>query len=102
MKLLMVIVQNEDAAAAMAALVNAGLRVTRLASTGGLLGRGSTTLISGLDEADVGRAVDALSEVCQAREVQVAHGHPLFSTAERIRMGGAVGFVVDVERFFKL
>lgn len=101
MKLLIAIVQNEDAKGAMNALLKAGLQVTRLTSQG-ILGKGSTTLLCGLEEQDLDKAVEALESACDARHVQVEHGHPLFAKADRVRVGGAVVFVVDVTKFIKL
>jgi uncharacterized protein YaaQ len=102
MKLLLAIVHNDDAHDAMEALVAAGHRVTRLASAGGLLGQGNTTLLCGLDEEQVVAVIALISQVCQARTVDLQRGHPLFSNIRQVRLGGAVGFVVDVERFFRL
>ena len=50
MKLLVVVVDNTLAEATVDALVGAGLRVTRLASTGGWLRRGNTTLLLGMED----------------------------------------------------
>ena len=102
MKLMLVIVHNDDAHDAMTALVGAGYRVTRLASTGALLGEGNSTLLCGLDESQVDSVIKLIGEVCRPREVDLQRGHPWFSNIQKVRMGGAVGFVVDVDRFFRL
>lgn len=102
MKLLLAIVQNEDVSEAMAALIKAGHRVTKLSSTGGLLGQGSTTLLCGLDEDHVDEAISLISSCCRIRTADLHRGHPLFPSLGAVRMGGAVGFVLDVEKFFRL
>ena len=56
MKLAVFVVDNNRVDATVDALVAQGFRVTRLASTGGFLRRGNTTLLVGLDEADLERA----------------------------------------------
>ena len=56
MKLAVFVVDNNRVDSTVDALVAQGFRVTRLASTGGFLRRGNTTLLVGLDEADLERA----------------------------------------------
>lgn len=47
MKLIVAIVQDEDAGRLVSALMDKGFGVTKLATTGGFLRAGNTTLISG-------------------------------------------------------
>ena len=56
MKLAVFVVDNSKADASVDALVGQGFRVTRLASTGGFLRRGNTTLLVGLEDHEVDRA----------------------------------------------
>ena len=56
MKLALFVVDNNRVDPTVDALVAQGFRVTRLASTGGFLRRGNTTLLVGLEEADIERA----------------------------------------------
>ena len=56
MKLAVFVVDNNRVDSTVDALVAQGFRVTRLASTGGFLRRGNTTLLVGLDETDLERA----------------------------------------------
>ena len=48
MKLVIAIVQDEDAGRVVSALMDKGFGVTKLATTGGFLRAGNTTLISGV------------------------------------------------------
>lgn len=57
MKLLVFVVESSLADATVDALVEQGFRVTRLASTGGFLRRGNTTLLVGVEENLVDRAM---------------------------------------------
>ena len=50
MKLAIVVLSNAQADEAVDALLKAGHRVTRLASTGGLLRQGNTTLLVGAED----------------------------------------------------
>ena len=56
MKLAVFIVDNSRIDATVDALVAQGFRVTRLATTGGFLRRGNTTLLVGVEENDLERA----------------------------------------------
>ena len=56
MKLAVFVVENNRVDATVDALVGQGFRVTRLASTGGFLRRGNTTLLVGIEDVDVERA----------------------------------------------
>lgn len=56
MKLAVFVVDDSKADASVDALVAQGFRVTRLASTGGFLRRGNTTLLVGIEEHEVERA----------------------------------------------
>lgn len=56
MKLTVFIVDNNRVDATVDALVAQGFRVTRLASTGGFLRRGNTTLLVAMEDTDLERA----------------------------------------------
>lgn len=56
MKLAIFVVDDARADRAVDALVRDGLRVTRLASTGGFLRRGNTTLLVGAEDNEVEQA----------------------------------------------
>jgi hypothetical protein len=57
MKLLVFVTEDHVADPTVDALIEQGFRVTRLASTGGFLRKGNTTLLVGIDEAAVERAI---------------------------------------------
>ncbi|WP_129632278.1 cyclic-di-AMP receptor [Candidatus Oscillochloris fontis] len=57
MKLLIFVTEDAHADATVDALVGQGLRVTQLATTGGFLRRGNTTLLVGLEDNQVERTV---------------------------------------------
>lgn len=63
MKLALFVVDDNKADRTVDALVQHGLRVTRLASTGGFLRRGNTTLLVGADEAEIAQAAALVHEV---------------------------------------
>ncbi len=65
-QLIVAVVPGDLAGHALEALLGAGCRVTRIASTGGFLHAGSTTLLAGVEESRVEPALAALREACRA------------------------------------
>jgi uncharacterized protein YaaQ len=57
MKLLVFVTEDSVADPTVDALIEQGFRVTRLASTGGFLRKGNTTLLVGVEEVAVDRAI---------------------------------------------
>lgn len=109
MKLIITVVQDKDAGRLLDALVQAGLRATKLASTGGFLKEGNTTLLVGVEEAKVDAVVGIVKRCCQAREQLVTPVTPVGGPAEsfvpmpvEVMVGGATIFVMDVLRYEKV
>ena len=84
MKLIFAIVRDADSDSVTQALTSADFRITRVASTGGLLRRGMTTLLIGLDAEQVEAAIQILHKTCT----------PAAKGEKR-----AIVFVVPVDRF---
>ncbi len=84
MKLIIAIVRDVDADAITQALTSANYRVTRTSSTGGLLRRGVTTLLIGVEDEQVEPAIQVMKKECT----------PLPEGGKR-----ATIFVVPVEKF---
>lgn len=97
MKLILAIVNNEDTARAVDALMRAGFFVTRLSTTGGFLMMGNTTLLIGTDEERVPMALGILRQHCTAR-TQPGSG---VMRADPVTVGGATVFVLDVDHMEK-
>ena len=62
MKLILTIIRDSDNEPVSQALIKAGFRVTRIASTGGLMRRGSSTLIIGTEDEKVDAAVATIRD----------------------------------------
>lgn len=109
MKLIIAIVQDEDAARLVSNLMNEGYSVTKLATTGGFLRAGNTTLLVGVDDDRFQAAMDVIEKVCKSRK-QIAPspasmvGMPGSYTPYPIEVvvGGATIFVLTVDQFIKL
>ena len=109
MKLIIAIVQDEDASRLISQLMNDGFGVTKLATTGGFLRAGNTTLLVGVDDDRFQAAMDVIEKVCKSRK-QIAPspaslvGMPGSYTPYPIEVvvGGATIFVLTVDQFIKL
>jgi len=64
MKLIIAIIQDHDTEPVSKALTSMGFRVTLVASTGGFLRKGSSTLLIGVDDNQVEQALQILRDTC--------------------------------------
>ncbi len=64
MKMILAILRDETAECVSQALVSVGFRVTRIASTGGFLRRGSTTLMIGTEAEKVDEVIEIMRKTC--------------------------------------
>lgn len=107
MKLILAIISDDDSKACTAALNKASFHVTRLATTGGFLSAGNTTLIIGCDDKEVDRAIEIIGSESQRRKEAVPSAISgdmanLVSYPVEVEIGGATIFVLDVDQFKKL
>ncbi len=106
-KLLIIIASDTDADTLIQKLVQRGYPATKVSSTGGFLRRGNATIFSGVDADDVDNVIALVRSECEARtEYLPAQALPfpesiLPSEPVEVRTGGAIVFVVSVERFEK-
>ena len=106
MKLVIAVVQGEDANQTVQALSTAGISVTKMASSGGFLQQGNATLLIGVDDDKVGDAIQLIRDNCRERSQYMTPMPPMVEPGEffmpyplEVEVGGATVFVVDVERF---
>lgn len=78
MKLVIAIVNDEDYDKIAHQLTEEEYRVTCIASTGGLFRRGSTTLLIGLEEEKINRAVEIIRENSTASDGPGTHKAAIF------------------------
>jgi uncharacterized protein YaaQ len=64
MKLIVAILRDEDTENVSHALIDCEFRVTQIASTGGFLRRGSTTLMIGVEDEKVEQAIQLIRKNC--------------------------------------
>ncbi len=108
MKLITAIVQDEDVSHLLDSLVKAGFRATKVSSTGGFLRRGNSTVISGVEDHQVDTVIGIVKANCQTRTELAslpAFGGPMeyhMIQPVEVEVGGAVIFVLDMERHLRV
>jgi uncharacterized protein YaaQ len=105
-RLLVIIASDTDAERLMRRLVEQGHPATKVGSTGGFLRKGNATLLSGVAADAVDGVFEMVREECRARTEYIpVQTLPFFGegayVAEQlqVRVGGAIVFVLPVERF---
>lgn len=107
MKLVIAILQDKDAGHAVSELNRRGFRATKLASTGGFLREGNTTILAGIEEKDVELVLTILRRTSSIRQETLTPqapnqtGEPYVPFPVEVTVGGATIFVLDVDRYEK-
>ena len=109
MKLIITVVQDEDSQKLISTLMNEGFGVTKLATTGGFLRAGNTTLLIGAENERVPLALSLIEKVCKSRKQIATSPSPGAGTTGvyvpypiEVTVGGATEFVEDEEDFRKI
>ncbi len=108
MKLIVAIVQDQDAASLIEDLTDNQYRVTKLASTGGFLKAGNTTLLIGIEEEHIKSVMDLIERNCKTREITTSlltvtmPGDTYIPYPLEVKVGGATVFILDVERHIRI
>ncbi len=108
MKLLIAIVQDQDVLSLIDELTENNYRVTKLASTGGFLKSGNTTLLIGVEDEKVDDVLNIIESNCKTREITTSlltvsmPGDTYIPYPLEVRIGGATVFILDVEKHIKL
>jgi len=109
LKLIVAVVQDKDAIKLIEALMVRGYRTTKLASTGGFLKEGNTTLLAGVDDSQVSEVMGIIRKTCKSREQLVTPLTPVGGPVDsyvpypvEVVVGGATVFVLSVDKFEKV
>lgn len=111
MKMILAVIQADDANRVVQALNEAGLRVTRIATQGAWLRRENSTLLIGVEDHQVDDVMRVMRNTAQRRTVYIsvpaesagmngmmgAPGMPI-----EVEVGGATVFVLNVERMVRI
>lgn len=106
LKLVIAIIHERDKGRVSDALLQAGHQFTVVASTGGFLRDGNTTLLIGAEKAKLDEVLGVLRDCCKTREQYVTQpaldvlsaGGGMMNPI-KVSVGGAIIFVVNVEQF---
>jgi len=108
-KLVLAVVHNEDARVLIDALLAREYRATWLHSSGGFLKQSNATILVGVEEAQIDEVVGIVRENCRARTQTLSPIPPIMEPGEffmpypvEVEMGGAVIFVLPIDRFERI
>jgi uncharacterized protein YaaQ len=108
MKLIVAVIQDSDSTKLLNALVKNHFRATKLASSGGFLKSGNTTIMIGIDDHRVDEALRIIEDQCQHRKQLISPVSPLGGNADsyipypvEVEVGGATVFVLPVDGFYQ-
>ncbi len=109
MKLVVAIVQREDAGGLIDALTNRGHKATRINTAGGFLKEGNSTVLVGVEDEAVDGVLKLIEANCNTRTQYVNPLPPVMEPGEfympypvEVQVGGATVFVLNVERYERL
>jgi uncharacterized protein YaaQ len=109
MKLVIAIVQDDDAGDLIEEITDKGFRVTKLATTGGFLKSGNTTLLIGVEKEKVDDVLAIIEQVCKVRKQIITSPSSVAGSTGvympfpiEVDAGGANVFVVDVDKYIKM
>jgi uncharacterized protein YaaQ len=105
-KLIICIVHNRDKGKITDELIRAGFKFTIIGSTGGFLREGNTTFLIGIEEPEQPNLMKLIGENCKTREqlvnvtpIEAAPPGAFIPSPVKVPVGGAIVFVLGVERF---
>lgn len=108
MKLIFAVIQDKDSNRLINALGKEDFQTTKLASTGGFLKEGNTTLMIGCNDENVDAALSIIRDNCSQREQMVAPISPMGGSADsyipkpvKVEVGGATVFILPIESFYQ-
>ena len=111
MKIVYAIVSSDDGNRVTDVLNEHQFSVTKLATTGGFLKKGNSTLMIGTEDGQVEEVINLIKDTCGKRQkitcnvpapniASVSAGYMMMPMT--VELGGATIFVTDVERFEKI
>ena len=107
MKMVFAILNSDDASTVIQNLMKEGYSVTKLSSTGGFLRSGNVTILIGIDEERLQAVIDIISKYSKSRKQLIPtpseaglNFYP--SMPIEVTVGGAIIFVLPVDRFEKV
>ncbi len=104
MRLVLAVVQYQDASEVIESLTGCGFRVTRISSEGGFLREGNVTLMLSVEDMQVNQVINIVRQHCATRSRYVSPMPPMAESGEfyppapmEVQVGGATVFVLRAE-----
>lgn len=111
MYLIILIIDKKDSSSLIDKLNSNNIRSTKIASTGGFLNSGNTTLFIGIEKEKIPKVLEIVKTTCSAREsfeyVYYPSSYDPYITGGNnnfieIEIGGAVVFLIKIEQYFRI
>lgn len=112
MKLVFAIISSDNVDDVILELNKAGFKATKISTSGGFLKRKNVTLMIGIKDNEMTAVIDLIENVCHERrtfEVNMPTVYPngihttsFTSIPQKIEVGGAIIFVVNVAHYVKI
>ena len=108
MKLVIGIINSDDANDLLAEITKASFQATKLSTSGGFLKMGNVTVLVGVEDEQVDDVVGIFRNCC-SRRTQMIPSTPHYlgegfvsTTPVQVTIGGATLFIIDVDKMIKL
>ena len=107
MKMVLAVIDKDDAPGVMQNLIKEGFSITTLSTTGGFLRSGNVTILVGVDDDKIQEVISVIKGFSRSRTQQI----PVMPGTEmgymstipvEVSVGGATVFVLNVEHFEKI
>ena len=107
MKMILAIINQDDANLVVNGLMQSGYSVTKLSTTGGFLRAGNTTILVGVDDEKVDKVLNIIHQHSHSRrQVIPTSTEPGIGYSQsmpvEVTVGGATVFVLNVDSFQRL
>lgn len=108
MKLVIGIVNNDDANDLITEITKASFQATKLSTSGGFLKLGNVTVLVGVEDKKVDDVIEIFRSCCSRRTQMVPTAPPYLgegfvsAAPVEVTIGGATLFIIDVDKMIKL
>ena len=108
MKLVIGIINSDDANDLLAEITKASFQATKLSTSGGFLKMGNVTVLVGVEDDKVQEVVEIFKTCCSRRTQMIPTAPPylgegfISAAPVHVTIGGATLFIIDLEEMIKL
>lgn len=104
MKMVIAVMSPEDASVTASELSKAGYISTTTSGIGGFLKSEKSVLMIGVENMRVSEVIEYIEKYSHVREQEVdsAQDGGFYTLPNKVKVGGAAVFVLDVDQFYKL